>query len=169
MQNQTQLRSYAQFNQFTVTGRIQYAEIVKGRKGDFLSMTVITNFLNDDDGYTIKFIDSNNMLSMFEQGFLPVGRQITLTGHVDSFGQTYTDQRTGELVMLKRPQMELNGVSIPTGGLGPLPKAIAEERRNNVMRPSGAARQARRFEASPAVDNAPAVEETPVVEEAPAF
>ena len=149
MQNQTQLRSYAQFNTFTVTGRIQFAKKVAGKRGDFLSVTVITNFLNDDEGYTIDFLDSENLLSLFEQGYLPVGRQVTLTGHVDSFGQTYTDERTGELVMLKRPQMKLSGVSIPTGGLGPMPKAYTEQRRNNVVRPSAAKYQ-------PAVDEVPA-------------
>ena len=149
MQNQTQLRSYAQFNTFTVTGRIQFAKKVAGKRGDFLSVTVITNFLNDDEGYTIDFIDSENLLSLFEQGYLPVGRQVTLTGHVDSFGQTYTDERTGELVMLKRPQMKLSGVSIPTGGLGPMPKAYTEQRRNTVVRPTAAKYQ-------PAVDEVPA-------------
>ena len=149
MQNQTQLRSYAQFNTFTVTGRIQFAKKVAGKRGDFLSVTVITNFLNDDDGYTIDFLDSENLLSLYEQGYLPVGRQVTLTGHVDSFGQTYTDERTGELVMLKRPQMKLSGVSIPTGGLGPMPKSATEQRRNTVVRPSAAKYQ-------PAVDEVPA-------------
>ena len=151
MQNQTQLRSYAQFNSLTVTGRIQFAKKVNGRKGDFLSVTVITNFLNDDEGYTIDFLDSDNLLSLFEQGYLPVGRQVTLTGHVDSFGQTYTDTNTGELVMLKRPQMKLSSVTIPTGGLGPMPKAYTEQRRQNVVvRPSAALQE------QPAVDEVPA-------------
>ena len=151
MQNQTQLRSFAQFNSLTVTGRIQFAKKVNGRKGDFLSVTVITNFLNDDEGYTIDFLDSDNLLSLFEQGYLPVGRQVTLTGHVDSFGQTYTDTNTGELVMLKRPQMKLSSVTIPTGGLGPMPKAYTEQRRQNVVvRPSAAQQE------QPAVDEVPA-------------
>ena len=151
MQNQTQLRSFAQFNSLTVTGRIQFAKKVNGRKGDFLSVTVITNFLNDDEGYTIDFLDSDNLLSLFEQGYLPVGRQVTLTGHVDSFGQTYTDTNTGELVMLKRPQMKLSSVTIPTGGLGPMPKAYTEQRRQNVVVRPSAARQEQ-----PAVDEVPA-------------
>ena len=150
MQNNTQLRSYAQFNTFTVTGRIQYAKTVSGKRGDFLAVTVITNFLNDDEGYTIDFNDSEGLLSLFEQGYLPVGRQVTLTGHVDSFGQTYVDPKTGEHVMLKRPQMKLSGVSIPQGGLGPMPKAYTEERRTTIVRPS-AARQSQ-----PAVDEVPA-------------
>ena len=151
MQNQTQLRSYAQFNTFTVTGRIQFAKKVAGKRGDFLSVTVITNFLNDDEGYTIDFLDSDNLLSLFEQGYLPVGRQVTLTGHVDSFGQTYTDPKTGELVMLKRPQMKLSGVSIPTGGLGPMPKAVTEQRRQNVVvRPSAAEQIAPEVQEAPA-------------------
>lgn len=149
MQSQTQLHSYAQFNQFTVTGRIQYAEIVSGRKGNFLSVTVITNFLKDDEGATCKFIDSGNLMSLFEQGYLPVGRQVTLTGHVNSISELYMDQKTGEYVKLKRPQMELSGVSILTGGLGPMPKAATEGRRTAVVRPSAAVQQ-------PAVDEVPA-------------
>ena len=76
-----------------------------------------------------------------------------MTGHVDSFGQTYTDPKTGELVMLKRPQMKLSGVSIPTGGLGPMPKAVTEQRRNldpTIVRPAAAAKY------QPAVDEVPA-------------
>ena len=145
--SQPQYRAYAQFNQFTVTGRIQYAEIVKGSRGDFLSVTVITNFLNDDDGYTARFIDSGNLMSLFEQGYLPVGRQVTLTGHVDSFTELYKDKQTGEFRHLKRPQMQLSGVSIPTGGLGPMPKSAS------VVRPSDANKQRATY--VPAVDEVP--------------
>tara|TARA_R100001443_G_scaffold31498_5_gene45590 strand:- start:847 stop:1308 length:462 start_codon:yes stop_codon:yes gene_type:complete len=145
---------YANFNSFVVDCRIFYAEIVTRKNGDrFLAITAITNCLNDDEGMTITFNNSNGLMSLFEKGFLPIGRQITVTGHIASVRETYTDAESGEVRMLKRPELHLVDAGIPTGGLGAMPKdeTVSVRKVGTVVRPSDAAKQS-----APAVEQAPA-------------
>ncbi len=110
---------------------------------------------------TITFNNSNGLMALFEKGWLPKGRQITLVGHVASIRETYTDAKSGEVRLLKRPTLHLVDATIPTGGLGPMPKADRPAVRRQgatVVRPSDAGKQSAPAEAAP-----------PAVEEAPAF
>ena len=161
MTNSQTLRNYAQFNQFQVDCRISNSEIVERKNGDrFLAVTAITNCLNDDDGMTITFNDSNGLMALFEKGWLPKGRQITLVGHVASIRETYTDAKSGEVRLLKRPTMHLVDAGIPTGGLGPMPNADRPATRRQgttVVRPSDANKQA--DSAAPFVDKTPTLQE----------
>lgn len=139
-----QLRSYAQFNSFTVQGRINHAEIVDSKNGKFLAVTVITNALNDDEGMTVTFNNSNGLLALFEKGFLPTGRQVTVSGHIAYVRETYTNS-DGEVQLLKRPNIHLIDASIPTGGLGALPADKSEKtvrRVGTVVRPAQATAKA---------------------------
>ena len=153
MTNNTELKSYVNFNSLTVTGRISNIDELTGKNGDFIAVTVITNCETDDGGVTIKFLNSNGLMALHQKGFLPVGRLVTLTGHISKIAETYTNQQ-GELQMLKRPQIELSDVTIPQGGLGPMPadKAAPKRRVGAVVRPTDASKAAK-----------------PEVEEAPAF
>ena len=136
---QTQLRSFAQFNTFTVQGRVSHAEIVNSKNGTFLAVTLITNCLNDDEGMTITFNSNNGLMSLFEKGYLPTGRVLTVTGHIAYVRETYTD-KSGEIAMLKRPSIHLVDAQVPTGGLGAMPadKAPEERRTRTVVRPRNA-------------------------------
>ena len=147
---QTQLRSFAQFNSFTVQGRINHAELVDSKNGQFLAVTVITNCLNDDEGMTITFNNSNGLMALFEKGYLPTGRVVTVTGHIAYVRETYTN-KDGEIQMLKRPSIHLVDASIPTGGLGPMPADKSEKtvRKVGVVRPSGAQTAAPAADATP--------------------
>ena len=148
-----QLRSYAQFNSFTVQGRINHAEIVDSKNGKFLAVTVITNCLNDDEGMTVTFNNSNGLMALFEKGYLPTGRMVTVTGHIAYVRETYTN-KDGEVQMLKRPNIHLVDATIPTGGLGAMPadKAEGTVRRVGVVKPA----QAKEFNAAtPTVDGTP--------------
>jgi len=128
----TDYKTYAAFNTFTVNGRISNIDLVNGRNGEFIAVTVITNFMNDDEGANIKFLNSNGLLALYNNGKLPVGRMITLTGHIKSIAETYTNSQ-GEVVMLKRPTIEMLDVQVPTGGLGAMPKDKVE----NAVRKTG--------------------------------
>ena len=144
METQTQTyRDFANFNSFTVAGRILNSELAKGKNGEFLAVTVITHGLNDDEGMTVTFNDSQGLLSLFKDGWLPAGRMVTLTGHIAYVSETYTDAKTSEVKLLKRPRIHLVDAAIPTGGLGPMPKASAPQRRvgATVVRPSDATKQ----------------------------
>ncbi|MDA7436486.1 hypothetical protein N8654_02250 [Synechococcus sp. AH-601-B19] len=108
--------------------------------------------MNDDEGVVVNFTNSNGLMKLFKAGGLDKGRMITLVGHIKSVAETYTNS-AGEVVMLKRPQINLIDVTIPTGGLGATPKAEGTVKRavGAVVRPS---------DAKPA---------TPVVDEVPVF
>ena len=162
---QTQLRSFAQFNTFTVQGRVSHAEIVNSKNGTFLAVTLITNCLNDDEGMTITFNSSNGLMSLFEKGYLPTGRMLTVTGHIAYVRETYTD-KSGEIAMLKRPSIHLVDAQVPTGGLGAMPADKAPEQRSarRVVRPRDAQKTSAldelRQEISAEVEeNAPTLEE----------
>ena len=150
METQTTYKDYANFNSFTVAGRILNSELASGKNGEFLAVTVITHGLNEDEGMTVTFNDSNGLMALFQKGWLPAGRMVTLTGHIAYVSETYTDAKTSEVKLLKRPRIHLVDAAIPTGGLGPMPKASMPERRvgATVVRPSDATK--------PAVEEAPA-------------
>ena len=143
-------RDFANFNTFTVAGRITNSEIANGKNGEFLAVTIVSHALNDDEGMTVTFNDSQGLMSLFNDGWLPAGRMVTVTGHIAYVSETYTDQKTSEVKLLKRPRIHLVDAAIPTGGLGPLPKSAAPTRKVGVtvVRPSDATK--------------PAVEEAPV-------
>ena len=149
MENQT-YRDFANFNSFTVTGRILDIKLLVNKKGnDFIAVTVITHGLNDDEGMTVTFNDSTGLMSLHKDGFLPKGRMVTVVGHISTVTETY--EKDGQIQMLKRPEIRLLDVTIPTGGLGPLPKSATPAARKTgvVVKPSDA------NQAAPAVDKAP--------------
>lgn len=143
-------KTYAQFNSFTVAGRIFASEIVPNNGNEFLSVTLITNCVDGDDGMTVTFTNSNGLLALAKAGGLPVGRQVTVTGHIKSIAETYTN-KDGEVVMLQRPKVHLIDAAIPTGGLGATPRTEDAPKRKvgTVVKPAQAAA------AAPAVDGTP--------------
>ena len=146
------ITTYASFNSFTVQGRIFAAELIPYNGSEFVAITVITNCVNDDEGMTVKFTNSNGLVSLFKKGGLPIGRMVTVTGHIKHVSETYT--KDGEVRLLKRPNIDLIDASIPTGGLGAMPKSVVVHTRPQgvVVRPS---------DAKPSVDKAPVLEEKP--------
>ena len=59
----TEYKTYANFNTATFQGRILASEVVPTKKGDeFLSVTVITAPVDDSDGITITFNNSNGLM-----------------------------------------------------------------------------------------------------------
>ena len=116
--------AYANFNSFAVTGRILDSKIVKTKAGnDMLAVTMITTPTKGDErGVNVTFVNQGGLVALFTAGQLPVGRVITVTGHIEAVSETYED-KSGQLTVRKRPQIELGySAQIPDGGLGPLPK-----------------------------------------------
>lgn len=130
------IQSYAQFNTFVVAGRIAHAEIVPNNGNEFLAVTLMTNLIDGDNGTTVTFNNSNGLLALFKQGFLPVGRMITVTGHIKTVSETYT--KDGEILMLQRPKIHLVDAQIMTGGLGATPRSEDAPKRRPAVRPSQA-------------------------------
>ena len=128
----TTYKTYAQFNSFTVNGRILASEIVSRPNAEFLSVTLITAPADDSEGMTVTFTNSNGLMKLAKAGGLPVGRMITMTGHIASVHETYTN-KDGEIVMLKRPRIHMVDVAIPTGGLGATPRNEDAPRTGKVV------------------------------------
>lgn len=150
-------KTYAAFNSLTIQGRIANVDVVKN---EFIAVTVISNLMNEDDGVTIKFTNSNGLMALHEKGFLPKGRLVTLTGHIKSVTETFTNKH-GELEMLKRPLINLVDAQIPTGGLGPMPAdKQAPKRQLGVVRPSDASKKEAPLDETPVFDE-PAAKQEP--------
>ena len=148
---------YAQFNALTVTGRIFNAEIVL-KDNKFLSVSVISTASKDGADLVYTFNNSNGLMSLFEKGYFCKGRQVTITGHLHNVSEVYTTQ-TGEVRMLKRPEIHLTGVNVLDGGLGPMPNAGGQAQRltaGTVITQVG----------TPEVDETPSMEPVEEVEEA---
>ncbi len=149
----TDYKNYAQFNSFAVDGVISNISEVSGRNGDYIAVTLITNLMNEDEGCTVEFTNSDGLMALYQKGFLPKGRRVTVTGHIKTVAETYTNKQ-GEVVMLKRPKISLVDAAIPTGGLGAMPKDKVE----NAVRKTGVV--VRPTDAKPA--GASVIDETPV-------
>ena len=152
----TAYKNYASFNQFAVDGTISNISEVSGKNGDYIAVTLITNLMNEDEGCTVEFTNSDGLMALYQKGFLPTGRRVTVTGHIRTVAETYTNKE-GEVVMLKRPKINLVDAQIPTGGLGPMPKDKATNtirRVGAVVKPSQA-KSAGLPEPQPAVDAPP--------------
>ena len=153
-------KTYAQFNSFTVQGRILNSEIVSAGGKEFLSCTLITAPMDDSEGMTVTFTNSNGLMKLAEAGGLPKGRMVTLCGHIKSVHETYTDKKSGETLMLKRPRVHMIDVSIPTGGLG------ATARKEDDARPTGGTVVSKRVsaDATPVITKQEITADTPAEE-----
>ena len=131
-------KSYAGFSTFSATGRVYNAEVVTANGGEFLAVTLITNFQDDDKGYLITFNTTNGLKSLFEKGYLPTGRMVTVTGQVKSMTETYLNEND-EAVLLKNPRIALVQVFAHVGPM-PANKKAATRRPTGavVVRPSDA-------------------------------
>ena len=126
MTNTTEYTNYAQFNTFTVTGRITNCEVVNGRNGEFLSVTMVSQLKKDADQVSVVFTDNGYLMDLAQRGHLMAGRIITAVGRILKISEVYTD-KDGTLQMRKRPQVQMTDVIIPSGGLGFMPKADRAE------------------------------------------
>ena len=114
-------KTYAQFNTLTITGRVFNAELVTNNGSEFLAMTLITNLMDDADGVIVTF-NTSDLISLYQKGYLPNGRSVTVTGHLAKFSEIYFDKKAGKNVMLKRPKLHLVKAQVLDGGFGPLKK-----------------------------------------------
>ena len=114
------MTQYADFGTATFAGRISNIELASGQYGEFLSVTVLHN-VSADKTVSIVFNDSK-LIGLFNSGKLPVGRRVTIVGRIADVSETYFDKKSGQTMMRKRPQITLKEVSIPTGGLGQMPR-----------------------------------------------
>ena len=121
---------YASFNALTVTGRIASSEIVSRPNGDFLSVTIYSTCSKDGETLAYSFTNSNGLMALAKAGGLPVGREVTINGHINGIRASY-NAKDGSVRLLQRPEVKLTSVQIMDGGLGRMPQS-SEAKANNV-------------------------------------
>ena len=117
----TEYTNYSNFNALTITGRVSSLKLLNGQYGEALAVTMISTLMTDGDEVTIEFTNKNGLMTMFKNGKLDTGRQLTITGHMKAVEQVYTD-KDGAVRLLKRSKVILHGATVLEGGLGPAPK-----------------------------------------------
>ena len=148
--------TYANFNTVSFQGVVLDIKVLDGQYGEYVAVTVITNLADDksgaDTGINVTFNNSNGLLGLHKKGWLPVGRQVTVTGTLAGVSETY--EKAGELHIRKRPQITLDSktVQMHTGAMPKEKQAPAATSGKRVIR---------RFEAKvdPVVDPTPAITE----------
>ena len=107
---------WADISSATVSGRLFHVEMVQNNESEFLAITMITALRDGDvDGTQVKFNTSDKgLMKLFAGGHLPNGRRMTAIGQIKSVSSHYVN-KDGVVVPLKRPQMELKGVSLQLG------------------------------------------------------
>lgn len=119
------------FNTINVTGRICFIERVTFEGDSWLKVVLISN-CQKDSATTFTF-NTTKLDGLFNSGYLPVGRTVTISGRIKSVASHYFDEKSGSEKALKNPNVHLEGVTIPTGGLGAMPKDKSEARTNRVV------------------------------------
>ena len=114
---------YANFNALTVTGRIYNAEIATNKSGEeFLAVSVISTATKDGEDIVYTFNDSQGLMKLHLSGYFCKGREVTITGHVAGVRTAYKTS-TGQVKLLKRPELRLQSVVVLDGGLGRMPQS----------------------------------------------
>ena len=57
------------------------------------------------------------MMGLFEKGYLPNGRRVHLTGHMKEISSVYTDTKSGEIKLRKRPLVKMDQAQITLGAM----------------------------------------------------
>ena len=130
--------TYANFNTVSFQGVVLNVDIVDGQYGEFAAITLISNLADDksgaDTGVTIAFNNSNGLLALAKKGWLPAGRQVTVTGTLAGVSENY--EKDGELQLRKRPQITLDSKSVQmhTGAMPAEKQAPAATSGKRVIR-----------------------------------
>ena len=117
-------KTYASFNVLTIAGRLSHAEVVEYNGNSWLSVTLLTELVDEGKTISVTFNNTNGLMSLFTKGHLQNGRRMTVTGHLASFTELYFDKAAGKTKVLKRPVLHLVKAQILDGGLGPAAKKM---------------------------------------------
>ena len=110
-------KNYAGFNTATIEGRILHAEMVTYNGDTWLNVSVIQNLQDDDAGCVFEFNNRNGLMALFQKGYLPAGRRVHLTGHMKEISSVYTDEKSGEIKLRKRPLVKMDQAQVTLGAL----------------------------------------------------
>ena len=121
-------KTFADFNTLTITGRVSFAEVIDGQYGEFLSLTVLSDLINDGQAISINIKSNNGLLDTFKKSNRDwTGRVLTVTGHLSGFSETYFDKKKGKTGVRRRPELTLSNAVVMSGGYGAYKKEDAGE------------------------------------------
>ena len=115
-------KTFASFNTLTIAGRLSHAEEVDHQGKKWLSVTLLTELVDEGKTIAVTFNTTNGLYSLYKSGHLQNGRRMTVTGHLASFTELYFDKKAGKTKVLKRPVLHLTKAQVFDGGLGPSAK-----------------------------------------------
>ena len=115
-------KTYASFNSMTIAGRVASVEVKEGQYGEYASITLYTELVDDGETIAVQFTNTNGLLTMVKNGTLAKGRRLTVTGHMTKFEVIYFDKASGKYLPLQKPRLTLKQAVVFDGGLGATPK-----------------------------------------------
>ena len=115
-----------------MTGRISHVKLVPAEESksgkEYLDITVKSN--TDHTGRLLVvrcFIDNERVIQEFRGDWLPQGRVLTVSGHINDISVLFTDENDVQQPR-KNPIIILKDASIPIGGMGMFPKGFLDNK-----------------------------------------
>ena len=108
----------------TIAGRVGYSEVKTGKYGEYLSVTLYTELMDNGPTHQVVFTIKGSLLGLAKAGHLEKGRRLTVTGHMSQFEVIYFNEEQGKYLPLQKPRLTLVDATVLPGGLGAPAKTI---------------------------------------------
>ena len=112
--------AYADLQTITLLGRIADLKSFETTDGRTCLAVTLYHRISEDAVVTVKFLNSNGLLTAFVNDNLVVGQELTVTGKIQAIRSFY--MKDNELVPLKQPEFQLRVMDYAFGSK-PQPKA----------------------------------------------
>lgn len=111
--------NYADLQTFTAVGRIANLTVIKTEDERDCLVVTLYHRISQDAVVTIKFLNSNGLLTAYTHDNLVVGQELTVSGKIQGIRAFYIKDE--ELMPLKQPEFQLKVIDYAFGSK-PQPK-----------------------------------------------
>ena len=115
--------AYADLQTTTLVGRIASLTVIQAEDERNCLVVTLYHRISQDAVVTIKFLNSNGLLTAYTNDNLVVGQELTVSGKIQAIRSFY--MKDEELVPLKQPEFQMK-VTDYAFGSKPQPKAEAK-------------------------------------------
>jgi hypothetical protein len=112
--------AYADFQSVTLLGRIANLNVITTEDDRQCLAVTLYHRISQDATVTIRFLNSNGLLTAYNNGNLLVGQELTVTGKLQGIRAFYIKDE--ELTPLKQPEFQMKVMDYAFGSK-PQPKA----------------------------------------------
>jgi len=112
--------TYADLQTFTAVGRIANLTVIQTEDERDCLVVTLYHRISQDAVVTIKFLNSNGLLTAYTHDNLVVGQELTVSGKIQGIRAFY--MKDEELMPLKQPEFQLKVIDYAFGSK-PQPKA----------------------------------------------